>query len=70
MNACPSKWVEWLYLAEFWYNTSKHEVLGFFPFEVLYGYTPKPFALELLLPSAIPTLDDWLQDKVVMTDLV
>lgn len=31
VNACPSKWIEWLYLAEFWYNSSKHESLGFSP---------------------------------------
>lgn len=70
VNACPSKWIEWLYLAEFWYNSSKHESLGFSPFEVLYGYVPKPFGLDVFSYLDIPVLDEWLQDKVVMTALV
>lgn len=70
VNACPTKWIDWLYLAEFWYNSSKHESLGFSPFEVLYGYTPKPFGLEVFSDLTAPVLDEWLQDKVVMTDLV
>jgi hypothetical protein len=70
VNACPSKWFDWLYLAEFWYNSSKHEALGFSPFEVLYGYTPKPFGLEVVSDSSVPLLEDWLQDKIVMTDLI
>jgi hypothetical protein len=28
MNACPKKWLGWLSLAEFWYDTSYHSSLG------------------------------------------
>lgn len=70
LNACPHKWIDWLFLVEFWYNSNKHEALGFSPFEVLYGYTPKPFGLDVLLDSLVPPMNDWLQDKVVMSNLI
>jgi transposase InsO family protein len=36
-NAIPSKWFEWIHLAEFWYNTSWHSSLQQSPFQALYG---------------------------------
>jgi transposase InsO family protein len=69
-NACPSKWINWLYLAEFWYNSCKHESLGLSPFEVLYGYSPKPFGLNVVGNSQNQSLDEWLQDKAVISTLV
>ena len=36
----PSTWVEWLPLAEFWFNTNFHTSIKMTPFEVLYGYPP------------------------------
>jgi len=70
VSACPNRWVEWIYLVEFWYNSSCHSALGFSPFEVLYGYAPKHFGIETLSACPVPSLDEWLQDKAVMTDLV
>lgn len=43
VHACLNKWVDWTYLVEFWYNSSWHSALGYSPFEVLYGYSPKYF---------------------------
>jgi hypothetical protein len=45
MTACPKKWLGWLPLAEFWYNTSYHSSIGRSPFEALYGYTPHHFGI-------------------------
>lgn len=39
-HSCPSKWSTWLYLAEYWYNTTYHSTLEQTPFEVLCGHTP------------------------------
>lgn len=35
IQACPSKWSQWLSLAEFCYNTDFHSALNKSPFEVL-----------------------------------
>jgi hypothetical protein len=48
-HACPSKWHNWLSLAEFWYNSSWHSSLGRSPFEVLYGYSPRHFGISALI---------------------
>ena len=41
VNACPTKWFQWLPLAEFWYNTCEHSAIGRSPFEALYGLRMK-----------------------------
>jgi hypothetical protein len=39
INVCPKKWLIWLPLAEFWYNTSYHFSIGCSPLEALYMVT-------------------------------
>ena len=36
----PQTWVEWLPLAEFWFNTNFHTSTKLTPFEALFGYPP------------------------------
>lgn len=36
----PKKWMNWLPLAEWWYNTNYHSALKTTPFEALYGTPP------------------------------
>jgi hypothetical protein len=35
-----TKWLKWLPLAEWWYNTSFHTAIKMTPFMALYGYHP------------------------------
>jgi hypothetical protein len=46
VQSCPKKWVQWLALAEFWYNTTPHSAHGKTPFEVLYGHPPRHFGIS------------------------
>jgi hypothetical protein len=45
VNAAPTKWYDWLHLAEFWYNSSWHSAIERTPFEALYGYAPGTLGL-------------------------
>ena len=46
----PKKWLSWLPLAEYWYNTSYHTALKMSPFQALYGFPP-PLIAELAIPG-------------------
>jgi hypothetical protein len=70
VNACPSRWLQWLPLAEFWYNTSVHSATGVAPFIALYGYEPKHFGLSALDTIQSSDLHSWMEEKQVMTDLI
>lgn len=70
VSACPHKWVHWIYLAEFWYNATWHSALGFSPFEVLYGYKPRHFGVDLNTACPVNSLQEWLHEKTVMQQLV
>ena len=35
-----TEWAEWLYLAEFWFNTNYHTATKMTPHEALYGFGP------------------------------
>ena len=70
VSASPSKWIDWIYLAEYWYNTSWHSSLGHSPFYILYGHNPRHFGLTAadVVPSV--SLDEWLANKSLMTNLI
>jgi len=69
-NAAPSKWVDWLHLAEFWYNTTWHSALKQSPFVVLYGHTPKQLGIDAASACSVSSLDDWFQQGTVMQTLI
>lgn len=48
----PREWMNWLTLAEWWYNTSYHTSLKLTPFQALYGYPP-PHVGELSIPCNV-----------------
>jgi hypothetical protein len=69
-HACPSKWHNWLSLAEFWYNSSWHSSLGRSPFEVLYGYSPRHFGIDPSSACSSTDLSTWLQERQLMKGLI
>jgi len=50
----PKKWLKWLPLAEYWYNTSFHSATQYTPFEVLYNQPPPYTFLIYLAKLPIP----------------
>lgn len=44
----PHKWVKWLALAEWWYNSTYHSAIKKSPFEAVYGVLPR----QLCVPAA------------------
>lgn len=70
VQSCPTKWKQWLSLAEVWDNTSFHSSLQLIPFEVLYGHPLRHLGLELQDACNFPALQDWLSERKVMLQLV
>lgn len=60
VQACPSKWVQWLPLAAYWYNNCPHTAIRRSPFEALYGYTPRHFGIAASDAVSAPKLSTWL----------
>jgi hypothetical protein len=66
--AAPTKWLSWLSLAEFWYNTSFHTALQLTPFQALYGFPP-PLISELSIPGPLDmAASEFLEAKQRMLD--
>lgn len=69
MHASPHKWATWIYLAEFWYNSSYHSSVRRTPFEIVYGHQPSHFGISMD-DCAIPDLEQWLKDRQLMLQLI
>jgi len=69
-TAVPSKWFDWLHLAEFWYNTSWYSALNQLPFQVLYGQSPRQLGIDASSTCSVDSLDDWMRKKTEMQSLI
>jgi hypothetical protein len=58
----PKKWLYWLPLAEWWYNSNYHTSLKCTPFEALYGYPP-PLISEVMISGPESPAVEFLQQK-------
>ncbi|XP_026417103.1 uncharacterized protein LOC113312574 [Papaver somniferum] len=45
----PKQWLQWLALAEWWFNTNYHSNLKMSPFQALYGYAPPHMERDIML---------------------
>ncbi|KAJ3703306.1 hypothetical protein LUZ61_007011 [Rhynchospora tenuis] len=60
------KWVKWVPLAEYWYNTNFHSSLQTTPFKALYGYDPPMLALGSAPRSSVESINDMLRVRQQM----
>ncbi|KAL5840346.1 hypothetical protein ACOSQ4_012954 [Xanthoceras sorbifolium] len=62
----PTKWIDWLPLAEFCYNTSLHSTTKMTPFEVVYG-TPPPTLLPYVLGTTqVQAVEEYLSNRTTV----
>ncbi len=59
----PSLWVEWLPLAEYWFNTNYHTSTKLSPFEILYGYLPPKLVEFVTGLTRVPAVEDLLEHR-------
>ena len=66
----PHSWVDWLPMAEFWFNTNFHTSIKLTPFEALYGY-PSPKVVEYVPGvTRVAAVDSYLQDRQQLFSLL
>ncbi|GJZ68923.1 retrotransposable element Tf2 [Tanacetum coccineum] len=53
----PKEWVQWVPLAEYWYNTSFHTSIKTTPYQVLYGQAPPAYVTYTIGDSANESVD-------------
>jgi hypothetical protein len=70
VSSCQKQWLQWMPLAEFWYNTTLHSALGKSPFEALYGHPPRHFGVDIVESCVVPDLQQWLRDRDAVTQLL
>uniref|UniRef100_A0A8R7PKD4 Integrase catalytic domain-containing protein n=1 Tax=Triticum urartu TaxID=4572 RepID=A0A8R7PKD4_TRIUA len=63
VQSAPKTWSKWLALAEFWYNTAFHSMLGKTPFMVVYGQEPKQLGITSYHAAPLPELNSWLEER-------
>ncbi|KAH9692146.1 hypothetical protein KPL70_016314 [Citrus sinensis] len=66
----PKKWVKWLPLAEWWYNTSYHLSTRMTPFEAVYGRPPPSYIAYIPGTSTVATVNLSLNDRDAMIRLL
>ncbi|KAL4587069.1 hypothetical protein LXL04_011719 [Taraxacum kok-saghyz] len=58
----PNRWSKYLYLAEYWYNTTYHSAIEMPPFQALYGRPPPSFPHYTMGSSKVASIDSSLGD--------
>jgi hypothetical protein len=63
MGQQSKKWMRWLYLAEWWYNTNHHTSINMTPFKTLYGYDPPHIPMGSIPDSKVEAVDKLLKER-------
>ena len=65
-----TKWVKWLPLTEWWYDTSFHIVEKLTPFMALYEYHPPSITSSLTRNSKVQAVEDHIEHKQQVLQLL
>lgn len=68
--ANPKRWVHWLSLAEWWYNTSYHTSLKVTPFQALYGFAPPMVAEVIVTDCPDLTVQEQLKNRQLAQQVI
>lgn len=60
---CPKQWVNWLSLAEWWYNSSYHSSIKTTPFYAVYGHNPPDHNFTNLGSSTVAAVENWAKER-------
>ncbi|KAG8638122.1 hypothetical protein MANES_15G188210v8 [Manihot esculenta] len=63
-------WIQWLPMAEWWYNSTLHSALKMSLFQTLYGYPPFSFPMELPIDIIVDNVDQFLHDRQKLGQLL
>ena len=66
----PQSWVEWLLLAEFWFNTNFHVFLKMTHFEALYGFAPPRLLDYIPSTTKVDSVEVHLRTKQQLISLL
>lgn len=69
-NQHPHKWMNWISMAEYCYNTNYHTSLKNTPFFVLYGYKPPHFSLDPYLKSPSIEASSYIQNRAEVVQMI
>ncbi|KAF7152525.1 hypothetical protein RHSIM_Rhsim01G0093500 [Rhododendron simsii] len=59
----PKSWVQWLPLAERWFNTTYHTSTHLTPYQAIYGRVPPSYIYYIPSSSRIAALDQWCSER-------
>eukprot|EP00253_Pinus_taeda_P018529 PITA_18529 len=65
-----TRWVKWLPLAEWWYNTSFHTATNMTPFMALYGYEPPSITSYLRENSKVQAVEHHIEHQQQVLQLL
>ena len=66
----PSLWMEWLPLAEYWFNNNYHTFTKLSPFEALYGYLPPRLIEFVPRLTRVAAVEDLLKHRQQVVGLL